>query len=162
MDEKPTAVYVTYIKTTADKVWQAITEGEIARQFWGGMQNVSDAGWQAGTPWRHVMADSPDSIYGVGQVVESVRPNRLKLTWAAPEHGDNPDMHAHITYDILEDQGVVRLTVTSIEPEPAPEADEAWPMILSGLKSLLETGEPLPPFWEREGDDWKTIRFADA
>jgi uncharacterized protein YndB with AHSA1/START domain len=156
---KPTYVYVTYIRTTADKVWQALTDGEITRQYWAGQQNVS-ADWQAGSEWKHVLADDPSMQYGGGTIVESERPRRLVVTWAAPNDASDPAKHDRVTYDIAEDQGVVRLTVTNENVEPGSDAAETWPKILCGLKSLLETGEPLPPFWDRSGGDFRAVRFA--
>jgi uncharacterized protein YndB with AHSA1/START domain len=156
---KPTYVYVTYIRTTADKVWQALTDGEITRRYWGGQQNVSKD-WQAGSEWRHVVADDPSLVYGVGTVVESVRPRRLVVTWAAPDDAGDPATYDRVTYDIAEDQGVVRLTVTNENVEPSSDAAQTWPKILSGLKSLLETGEPLPPFWDRTSGEFRAVRFA--
>jgi uncharacterized protein YndB with AHSA1/START domain len=155
---KPTYVYVTHIKTTAEKVWQALTDGEITRQFWGGQQNVSD--WKVGSSWRHELASDPSVVDGVGTVVESDRPRRLVVTWAAPADADDPTKYDRVSFDIAEDQGVVRLTVTNENCEPASDAAETWAKILAGLKSLLETGEALPPFWARDGANWKTLRFA--
>jgi uncharacterized protein YndB with AHSA1/START domain len=156
---KPTYVYVTYIRTTAEQVWQALTDGEVTRQYWGGQQNVSDD-WQAGSAWRHVVADAPQTVYGIGTIVESERPNRLVVTWAAPDDAGDPATFDRVTYDIAEDQGVVRLTVTNENVEPGSDAAQTWPKILCGLKSLLETGEPLPPFWDRTGGEFRTVRFA--
>jgi uncharacterized protein YndB with AHSA1/START domain len=156
---KPTYVYVTYIRTTADKVWQALTDGEITRQYWAGQQNVS-TDWQAGSAWKHVLADDPSMQYGGGTIVESERPRRLVVTWAAPNDASDPAKHDRVTYDIAEDQGVVRLTVTNENVEADSDAARTWPKILCGLKSLLETGEPLPPFWHRSGGDFRAVRFA--
>jgi uncharacterized protein YndB with AHSA1/START domain len=122
---KPTYVYVTYIKTTAEKVWQALTDGEVTRQYWGGQQNVSD--WQVGSEWRHQMADDPSLVDGVGTVVEVDRPRRLVVTWAMPADAGDPSKYSRVTYDIAEDQGVVRLTVTEHALTPSEGSDEGWP-----------------------------------
>ena len=155
MTDKPTYVYVTYIKTTAEKVWQALTDGEITRQYWGGNRNVSD--WQVGSEWRHL---NGDDVFGVGRVIESDRPRRLVVTWGYPADAGDPTKHDRVTFDIAEDQGVVRLTVMNENVEPGSGSAEAWPKVLCGLKTLLETGEALPPFWAREGSDWRNLRFA--
>jgi uncharacterized protein YndB with AHSA1/START domain len=157
--DKPTFVYVTYIRTTAEKVWQALTESEVTQQYWGGQHNVSD--WQVGSPWRHEDADNPANVDGVGTIVESDHPRRLVVTWAAPADADDPAKHARVTYDIAEDQGVVRLTVTEDPADPTGGSSEGWPKVLAGLKTLLETGQPLPPFWARAHDGgWQMLRFA--
>jgi uncharacterized protein YndB with AHSA1/START domain len=159
MVEKPTFVYVTYIKTTAERVWQALTEGEVTRRYWGGQQNVSD--WQVGSSWRHESAANPANVDGLGTVIQSDRPRRLALTWAMPADADDVARHHRVTYDIAEDQGVVRLTVTEDPFEPTSGAGEGWPKVLAGLKTLLETGEPLPSFWDRADDGtWQMLRFA--
>lgn len=158
--EKPAYVYVTYIRATAEQVWQALTEGELTRQFWGGQQNVSED-WQVGSEWRHVVADDPSADYGGGLVVESDRPRRLVVTWGMPDQAGDPSTFDRVSYDIVEDRGVVRLTVTNTNVEPGSGADDAWPKVLNGLKSLLETGEALPPFWERDGaGGFRAVRFA--
>ena len=82
--DKPRYVYVTYIKTTAEKVWQALTDGELTRQFWGGQQNVNGSAWQVGSDWRHVFAGDPGSNYGGGTVIESERPHRFVLSGVPP------------------------------------------------------------------------------
>ena len=155
---KPTYVYVTYIKTTAEKVWQALTDGEITRQYWGGNQNVSD--WKVGSAWRHQDAGNHANVDGVGTVIESDRPRRLVVTWGAPADADDPTKHDRVTFEIDEDEGVVRLTVTNENVVPGSGADDGWPKVLSGLKTLLETGEALPPFWARDGAGWRNLRFA--
>jgi uncharacterized protein YndB with AHSA1/START domain len=158
-EEKPTFVYVTYIKTTAEKVWQALTDGPITRQYWGGQQNVSD--WQVGSEWRHESALNPANVDGLGSVVESDRPRRLVVTWAMPADAADPAKHSRVTYDIAEDQGVVRLTVTEDPFDPSSGAGEGWPKVLAGLKTLLETGQPLPSFWDRARDGtWQMLRFG--
>ena len=79
---KPELVYTTYIRTTPEKLWNAITNPEFARQYWGGNENVSD--WKPGSKWAHVTGDEERTVRVVGQVVESVPPKRLVLTWADP------------------------------------------------------------------------------
>lgn len=157
--DKSAYVYVTYIEASAERVWQALTDGEITRQYWAGQQNVSEADWAVGSEWRHVVADDPSAVYGVGTVVESDRPRRLVVTWGAPDAQEEAAFD-RVTYDIAEDQGVTRLTVTNTNVEPDSGTASTWPMILAGLKTLLETGEPLPSFWAREDGSWRMVRFG--
>src|SRR5258708_14091038 len=79
---KPELIYTTYIRTTPEKLWNAITNPEFARQYWGGNENVSD--WKPGSKWVHVTGDAERAIRVTGKVVESVPPRRLVLTWPGP------------------------------------------------------------------------------
>jgi uncharacterized protein YndB with AHSA1/START domain len=161
--EKPTYVYVTYIKTTAEKLWQALTDGEITRQYWSGQRNTSD--WKVGSTWQHGVTAEPSAADIVGTVVESERPRRLVVTWAAPSEANDPARVSRVTFDVAEDQGLVRLRVThdNLEPDSdmARGIDDGWPGVLAGLKTYLETGQPLPPIVERDDtNNWQRIRFA--
>jgi uncharacterized protein YndB with AHSA1/START domain len=139
-------VYVTYIAASAEKVWQALTSGEFTRQYFFGRSVESD--WQPGSAWNLRRPDGAVDVYGVVQTSE--RPRRLVITWKVegpPEFKDLPE--CIVTYEIepLGD-AVVRLTMTEAHPTPIPAyllegGRQGWPMILSGLKSLLETGTPL-------------------
>lgn len=160
--DKPTFMYVIYINTTAEKVWRALTDGEITRQYWSDHRNVSD--WNVGSTWRHEAYDDPATVDIVGNVVESDRPHRLVVTWADPKEATNATKRSRVTYDIAEDGDMVRLTVTHDDLEPGSGMErgitEGWPVVLSSLKTLLETGEAMPSMWAREGGDWKPLRFV--
>src|SRR5262249_7807139 len=102
---KPSFVYVTYIATTAEKVWQALTDTNIVRQYWGGLTgarrsygNVSD--WKPGSPWQQRRLAETESVELVGKVLESAPPRRLVLTWAWPKDADNPENTSRVTFDI--------------------------------------------------------------
>lgn len=144
MSDKPTFVYVTYIRSTPEKVWDALTDAELTAAYWG-HSNVSD--WQRGSRWEHVRTDGSGIADVVGKVVESERPTRLVTTWAAPEDEEREDVHSRVTFDIRPHEDIVRLTVTHEDLRDEGEfADVSggWPAVLSNLKSLLETGSPLP------------------
>jgi uncharacterized protein YndB with AHSA1/START domain len=143
MTDKPTFVYVTYIESTPDKVWHALTDADLTAEYWG-HANVSD--WQVGSTWEHQRTDGTHTADVVGSVVESVPPTRLVVTWAEPgnERADGP---ARVTYDIEPYREIVRLTVTheNLADQTAFDAiSTGWPAVLSNLKSLIETGHPLP------------------
>src|ERR1700735_1843432 len=104
--EKPKFVYVTYIRTTPKKLWNALTKTEITRQFWGGNSNVSD--WKKGSTWQHVSADKDPACCPAGEVLESKPPKRLVLTWADPA---NPADTSCVTLEIEPVKKMVRLTV---------------------------------------------------
>jgi uncharacterized protein YndB with AHSA1/START domain len=136
-------VYVTYIRATPAKVFEAITRGEVTRQYWG-MENVSD--WKPGSPWKH-LDGANGTLRLIGEVVESAPPRRLVITWAFPADAGNRKKHTRVAFDIDHVGDMVRLTVTHDELEPGSEMErgitEGWPRVLSSLKSFLETGKAL-------------------
>jgi len=145
--EKTSFVYVTYIRATPEKVFEAITQPEVARRYWG-HENVSD--WQPGSRWEHVRADAQRTVQLVGQVVEVDPPTRLVITWANASQADDPASHSRVSFDIAPYDGMVRLTVTHDELEAgsgmAKGIQQGWPIVLSSLKSLLETGQGIDVF----------------
>ncbi|HEU5076160.1 MAG TPA: SRPBCC family protein [Polyangiaceae bacterium] len=145
--EKTSFVYVTYIRSTPEKVFEAITKPEIARRYWG-HENVSD--WKPGSAWEHVRANDQRTVELVGKVVEVARPTRLVITWANASQAADPASYTRVSFDIAEYDGMVRLTVTHDDLEVgsgmAKGAHHGWPMVLSSLKSLLETGDGFDVF----------------
>ena len=137
---KPDFVYKTYIRSTPEKTWDAITKPEFTRQYWGEMANLSD--WKQGSEWKHVNKDNETWI--VGQVTESIPPKRLVVTWADPD--DLKDV-SRVTYEIEPLEEMVCLTVTHDNfipgSEMAGKVSKGWPHVLSSLKSFLETGKGL-------------------
>lgn len=146
--EKTSFVYVTYIRSTPEKVFEAITKPEIARRFWG-HENVSD--WKPGSSWQHVRANEQRTVNVLGKVVEASPPARLVITWASPSQADDPAGTSRVTFDVAPfNGGMVRLTVTHDELEAgsgmAKGVQQGWPIVLSSLKSLLETGQGIDVF----------------
>jgi len=143
MTDKPAFVYVTYIESTPEKVWQALTDAEATGAYWG-HSNVSD--WQTGSAWEHRRTDGTGIADVVGTVLESEPPKRLVTTWADP-HAESPGEPSQVTFDIEPYEEIVRLTVTHENLTDAAEQEQAaqgWAAVLSNLKSFLETGSPLP------------------
>jgi len=145
--EKTSFVYVTYIRSTPEKVFEAITKPEIARRYWG-HENVSD--WKPGSGWQHVRANAERTVQLVGKVVEVAPPTRLVITWADPSQAADPASHSRVTFDVAPYDEMVRLTVTHDELEAgsgmAKGIQQGWPIVLSSLKSLLETGQSIDVF----------------
>jgi uncharacterized protein YndB with AHSA1/START domain len=136
-------VYTTYIRTTPEKLWHALTNREFMKQYWFGCHCESD--FKVGSPWKLVLTDG--NIADAGEILESNPPKRLVIKW----HNQwKPDMKAEgwsrCSFDIEQDDGAVKLTVShSIDKAPPSKLIEGvsggWPKILSNLKSLLETGQ---------------------
>jgi uncharacterized protein YndB with AHSA1/START domain len=135
-------VYVTYIRTTPERLWSALTTPEFMRQYWYDMHIDTD--WKPGSPWQLKFADGRTADGGT--IVEIDRPRRLVLEWRnewKPEM--NAEGYSRCTMELEPVDGAVKLTVTHSMDRPASKLIEAvsggWPKILSNLKSLLETGE---------------------
>ncbi len=146
--EKPQFVYVVYIKTTPRKLWKALIDARMTRKYWQ-HENISD--WKPGSRWEHRESNKARDLKLVGKVIESSPPRRLVLTWADPSDESREEKHSRVTFDLKPMHGVVRLTVTHDLLEPGSEMlrgiTEGWPKVLSSLKSLLESGKPLPKLW---------------
>ena len=135
-------VYVTFIRTTPDRLWSALSDPEFMKKYWFGMHQ--EAEWKAGAPWKLVFSDG--RVADAGEVVEVDPPKRLVLKW---RNEWKPEMKAEgdsrCVFEIEPVETAVKLTVThSIDREPSifiEAVSGGWPKILSNLKSLLETGE---------------------
>ena len=152
MTTKTDFVYVTYISTTPEKVWSALQDAEMTKLFWGRARNVSD--WQVGSTWTHGSSDDPAVIDVTGTIVESEPPKRLVVTWQSAKAPPG-EPASRVTYLIESVFGAVRLTVTHDElvadSVMHKGVSTGWPAILSSLKSLLETGQPMPMTTRRWG-----------
>ena len=130
--------YVTYIKSTPEKVWQALTTPEFTRQYWG-CENTSD--WETGSKWSSAMNSDPNTPKICGEVLESNPPRRLVLTWAGTENLTDVSC---VTFEIELLEEMVRLTVVHDDFKTGStmsgRISQGWPRVLSNLKTLLETG----------------------
>jgi len=139
-------VYVTYIKTTPDQLWSALTTKEFVRQYWMGID--VDAEWRVGGAWRLSYPDG--RLMDTGEIVEYEPGKRLAIRW---QHEFRPELKAEgrslCTMEIEPAGEAMKLTVThSIECADSKfivAVSGGWPQILSNLKSLLETGSTLLP-----------------
>jgi len=137
-------VYVTYIRTTPEKLWQALTESEFTRKYWGETWQVSD--WKVGSPWKLMMPDG--GVADAGEIVEIEPGRKLVLTWSNEFRSDlKEDSPARLTYELQPVGDSVKLTVIHESDTPLSRLIQAvalgWPAILSSLKTMLETGESL-------------------
>lgn len=153
--ERPQFVYTIYIKTTPERLWQALTKPAFTRRWW---QTSFDTDWKAGSPmiWDNngIIIEDPEQV-----VLESDPFRRLAYTW----HTFSPEMksrfqddvfarvssehRSRVAFDIEPVGDMVKLTVVHDDFEPGSTAAtmvrHGWPVFLSSLKTLLETGEPL-------------------
>ncbi|HZR74759.1 SRPBCC family protein [Bradyrhizobium sp.] len=141
---KPEYIYVIYIEAPCEKVFDALIDPEMNKDYWGGHCNLSD--WKRGSAWQHVDYDDHAIVRVAGTVIENERPHRLVLTWAHPKDLGNPDKVSKVTFAIDEPFGSTRLTVThsELDDEALRAISGGWPPILSSLKTMLETGQSLP------------------
>ena len=135
-------VYVTFIRTTPERLWSALTTADFMKQYWMGMCIQTD--WKVGSPWK---LEFPDGrIADNGEIVEIDPPRRIVLKWT---NQWNPEMNAEgptrCTMELEPIGEAVKLTITHEMDRPDSKLIEAvsggWPRMLSNLKSLLETGE---------------------
>ena len=146
MTEQTTQVYSVFIRATPEEVWDAITRPEFTTKYFFGSSVEST--WEAGAPLEGWTADHSMQLVD-GKIIEADRPRLLRHSWRAlydPETA--AEQHSRVTWEIEEqDGGVTKLTVVHDELEAAPRTAESvaggWMFVLSGLKTLLETGEPL-------------------
>jgi uncharacterized protein YndB with AHSA1/START domain len=138
---KSTFKYATYIRTTPEELWHALTTAEVIKQYWFGMR--ADGDWQVGSTWRFY---NDGSLMDSGEILESVFLKRLVRSWInewKPEFKE--EGISHCVYEMEPVGSCVKLTVTHsmerLHSKFIEAVSEGWPMCLSNLKSLLETGK---------------------
>ena len=134
-------VYVTYIRTTPEKLWHALTTSEIIQQYRFGMSVESE--WKAGSTWR-MYADG--SLMDSGEILENVLHKRLVMSWRSewkPEF--KAEGNSRCVFEIEPTGTSAKLTLTHSMGRPNSKfieaVSEGWPMVISNLKSVLETGD---------------------
>ena len=137
---KSTFHYVIYIRTTAEKLWTALTDAQFMKQYWFGMH--CESSFTAGSPWK--LVGETGEVWDAGEIVEADPPRKLVIRWT---HQKKPELKAEgpslCTMELTpEDNGQVKLAIThSVDHEPSQlvqAVSGGWPKILSNLKSLLE------------------------
>jgi uncharacterized protein YndB with AHSA1/START domain len=137
-------VYVIYIRTSPEKLWQALIEPEFTRQFWA--ETWQESEWKPGASWRIMIPDG--RVADTGEIVEFEPYRRIVLTW---RNEFKPELRAEgysrLTYELDQQGDSVKLTVLHEIDKTGSKfiqaVSQGWPPILSSLKSLLETGEAL-------------------
>jgi uncharacterized protein YndB with AHSA1/START domain len=137
-------VYVTYVRTTPEKLWQALIDPEFTQRYWAGTWQESD--WSPGASWRIMIPDG--RVADTGEVLEIEPHRRLVLSW---RNEFKPELReegfSRLTYELEQLGESVKLTVIHEIDRPDSKFIQAvsngWPHLLASLKSLLETGESL-------------------
>ncbi len=139
---RSTFVYVTYIRTTQDRLWAALTDDvEFMKQYWFGV--YCESKWTAGSPWKMVF---PDGRRGdSGEIVEAEPPRRLVIRW---RNHHRPELEAEgdslCTIELERSGPAIKLSITHTIERESSKLIEAvsggWPKVISNLKSLVETG----------------------
>lgn len=137
-------VYVTFIRTTPEKLWAALTEREFTEQYWFGVRQESD--WEPGSAWQMIFKDG--RVADRGEVVEIDRPRRMVLKWRNEFRPElKAEGYSRCVFELEPMGEAVKLTIShSIEKDQSQMIEAVsggWPRILSNLKSLLETGKVL-------------------
>jgi uncharacterized protein YndB with AHSA1/START domain len=139
---KPEFVYTTYIETSAEKLWQALTDGDFTERYWFGHRVTSD--WKAGSPYKFARQGAP-SIEG--KVLVSDPPRQLSYSWDSCSPEAQRERTSRVTFDLEPRGKIVKLTVTHDELDERGATlrniSGGWPMVIASLKSLLETGHAL-------------------
>ena len=153
---RSTFVYVTYIRTTPEKLWSALTDAELMKQYWFGCH--CESAWTAGSSWKLVSGDG--QVLDAGEIVEAEPPRRLVIRWQQQKKPELREEGASLcTMEIARSGTAVKLSIThTIEREPSKFIEAVaggWPKVISNLKSLLEGGsvaleEPYPVERARE------------
>ncbi len=139
-----TFVYVIYIRTTPEKLWDALTKPEFTQAYWCGVRHETT--WQPGASWKMMIPDG--RVGDAGEIIEAEKPRRLVLKWRnefVPEL--KAEGYSRCTIELEPTGSSVRLRLTHEMDVPASKfigaVSQGWPSILSSLKSLLETGDAL-------------------
>lgn len=142
--ETPSFRHVSYIRATPEAVWDALTQEEFTRRYWFG--HAVRCTWETGAPFALLGADG--RVDCAGEVIVAERPHRLAYTWRHVSDAElATEVPSRVEISIVPKGAMVQLTVEHTGFAPGsrvlPNISEGWPAVISSLKSLLETGEPL-------------------
>lgn len=150
MSTRPSFVYVTYIATTPEKLWAALTDQATTQRYWFGYR--VDASGKAGDPMTAKSPSGKDVHRDT--ILESDPPRRLSYSWRPLYKGMADERPSRVTFEIEALKGQVKLTVLHDDFDEGSKVFESisqgWPAVLSSLKSFLERGQGLDPTWNDE------------
>ena len=138
--EKPDSVLETYIKTTPEKLWNALTDGEITKHYFQGDASI-DSSFEVGDGYKYTAASGDPML--VGEILEANPYTRLAMTFL-PTFMERPEKLSHNLYEIEELAEVCKLTIShfGVTPELA-SVRNGWARIAARLKTYMETGQTL-------------------
>ena len=140
---KPEFIYTTYIETTPEKLWLALTDGDFTERYWFGHRVAS--AWEIGSPYKF---SKQNETTIAGKVLAFEPPKRLSYTWDNQKTDLKHERSSRVTFDLEPRGKVVKLTVTHDNLDEGGKTlrdiSGGWPMVIASLKSILETGRPLP------------------
>lgn len=141
---KPEFVYVTYIETTPETLWHALTDSDFTERYWFGYR--LDCDFKIGGP---ATLGKDGKVTEEGVVLEFDPPKRLAYTWHSIFDDEMAkEKPSRVSFDLVQSGAYVKLTVTHADfaegSKVLPSISTGWPLVLSSLKSFLETGRPLP------------------
>jgi uncharacterized protein YndB with AHSA1/START domain len=157
---KPSFVYVIYIASTAEKVFEALTDAKMSERYWTGNRVESD--WKVGAPFALKLKREDKDV--TGKVLEVDPPRRLAYTFHPQHDGMENEPASRVTFELEQQKDQVRLTIIHNDFEPGSKVFEGisrgWPLVLSSLKSLLETGRVLRAPWYEDEDAGPAAKAA--
>lgn len=138
-------VYVTYIRTTPEKLWQALTKPEFTQRYWLGTRQVSI--WEMGASWN--LLDPEGRVVNSGEIIEIQPPQKMVFTWRKETNAEiKAEGYSRVTYSLEPQGAAVKLTILHEMDKSGSRllqsVSNGWPLVLASLKSFIETGEPLP------------------
>jgi uncharacterized protein YndB with AHSA1/START domain len=152
MSDKLSFVFVIYIASTAEKVFQALTDGDMSERYWVGNRLQSD--WKVGSPFALKLKREGNRV--TGTVLEIDPPRRLAYSFHSQHNGLESENPSRVAFEIEDQKDQVKLTVTHDQFPPSSKVFEhisrGWPLVLSSLKSFLESGRVLRAPWYEEAD----------
>ncbi len=137
--DKPTFVYVTYIATTLDQLWEALTSEAFTQQYWGDGQLQSD--WEVGSSVQHINQDGESDWQG--EVLQSEPPQRLAYTFQLPNETELQP--SRVRFELEQSGTTVKLTLIHdrLDTQSCLNVSHRWTVSLSYLKRLLEIEDGL-------------------
>jgi uncharacterized protein YndB with AHSA1/START domain len=143
---KPEFVYVIYIASTPERVFEALTDTKMSERYWHG--NFVESDWKVGSPFTLRLVHHDNDV--TGEVLEYDPPHRLAYSFRAHD-GSDGGKPSRVTFELEPQRDQVRLTMVHDRFEPgSPVLDKVsmgWPLILSSLKSYIECGKVLYAPW---------------
>ncbi|MGH8506106.1 MAG: SRPBCC family protein [Stenotrophobium sp.] len=159
--ETQTFVYVTYIDSALEKVWEALTQNNFIEQFWSNCR--IDCDWKPGSKFE--LRAPNGTVYDEGVVLACEPPHHLSYSFKNVFFDELlAEPASRVDFKLELQDGIVKLTLvhdqfTTPDSKYLRAISGGWPSILSGLKSLLETGKPLPFVWSHKGNN-RAHRFG--